>query len=181
MIATEGGVEAYAATVVDAIDAVVPVEGAYVLGSALLGGFDPGRSDLDLVVVVERPPTAPEREAVVEALDRQAPPVRKLELVVYAAGAKPPAYELNYPDGEGEPAFWFVLDAAIAQERSRPLRGRPWRELLEPVTEAETRSAAEELVRWAEEQGGELARPHALRARHYLEHGEWITKDEAGP
>ena len=180
MIATEGGVEAYAATVVDAIDAVVPAEGAYVLGSALLGGFDPERSDLDLVVVVERPPTAPEREAVVEALDRPAPPVRKLELVVYAAGAKPPAYELNYPDGDGQPAFWFVLDAAIAQERSSPLRGRSWRELLEPVTEAETRSAAEELVRWAEEQGGELGRPHALRARHYLEHGEWITKDEAG-
>jgi predicted nucleotidyltransferase len=180
MIATATGVEAYAATVVDAIDAVVPVEGAYVLGSAMLGGFDPERSDVDLVVVVERPPTAAERVAVVEALDRPAPPVRKLELVVYAAGAKPPAYELNYPDGHGEPAFWFVLDAAIAQERSCPLRGRSWRELLEPVTEAETRSAAEELVRWAEEQGGDLARSHALRARHYLEHGEWITKDEAG-
>jgi hypothetical protein len=178
MIAT--GVESYAATVIDAIDAVVPVEGAYVLGSALLGGFDPERSDLDLVVVVERPPTAPERDAIVEALDGRAPPVRKLELVVYAAGAKPPAYELNYPDGAGEPAFWFVLDAAIGQERSRPVRGRSWRELLEPVTEAETRSAAEELVRWAEEQGGEPARRHALRARHYLEHGEWITKDEAG-
>ena len=178
MIATETGLEAYAATVVDAIDAVVPVEGAYVLGSALLGGFDPERSDLDLVVVVERPPTVPEREAVVEALDRPAPPVRKLELVVYAAGAKPPAYELNYPDGDGEPAFWFVLDAAIAQERSRPLRGRSWRELLEPVTEAETRSAAKELLRWADDQD-ELGRPHALRAQHYLEHAEWITKEEA--
>jgi predicted nucleotidyltransferase len=178
MIAT--GVESYATTVIDAIDAVVPVEGAYVLGSALLGGFDPQRSDLDLVVVVERPPTASERDSIVEALDELAPPVRKLELVVYAAGAKPPAYELNYPDGAGEPAFWFVLDAAIGQERSRPVRGRSWRELLEPVTEAETRSAAEELVCWAEEQGGELARLHAVRARHYLEHDEWITKDEAG-
>jgi predicted nucleotidyltransferase len=179
MIATEAGVEAYAAAVVDAVDALVPVEGAYVLGSALLGGFDPDRSDLDLVVVVERPPTAPERERVVEVLDGLAPPVRKLELVVYAAGAKPPAYALNYPDGDREPSFWFVLDAAIAQERSQPLRGQPWRELLEPVTEAETRAAAEALLRWAE-QAGALARKHALRARHYLEHGEWITKAEAG-
>jgi len=34
-------VEPYKAEVVDAVDAVVPVAGAYVLGSALLGGFDP--------------------------------------------------------------------------------------------------------------------------------------------
>jgi predicted nucleotidyltransferase len=179
MTVTEVGLEAYATTVVDAVDALVPVAGAYVLGSALLGGFDPDRSDLDMVLVVERPPTPPEREAVVEALDGLPRPVRKLELVVYAEGAKPPAHALNYPDGDGEPPFWFVLDAAIAQERSQPLRGRAWRELLGPVTEAETRTAAEELLRWAEERGGEPARPHALRARHYLEHGEWITKDRA--
>ncbi len=179
MTVTEAGLEACAAAAVDAVDALLPVEGAYVLGSALLGGFDPDRSDLDVVVVVERPPTPPQREAVVGALDELSPPVRKLELVVYVAGAKPPAYALNYPDGDGEPAFWFVLDAAIAQERSQPLRGRPWRELLAPVAGAETRSAAEALLRWAERRDGELARPHELRARHYLEHGEWITKDEA--
>jgi predicted nucleotidyltransferase len=172
-------VEAYTAEVVDAVDAVVPVAGAYVLGSALLGGFDPARSDLDMVVVVERPLDTDERARVWRALDELPPPVRKLELVVYAAGARPPAYDLNYPDGDGEPAFWFVLDAAIAQERSQPLRGRPWRELLEPVTEAETRRAAEEMVRWADERDDELARPHGIRARHYLEHGDWMTKQEA--
>jgi predicted nucleotidyltransferase len=172
-------VEAYKAEVVDAVDAVVPVAGAYVLGSALLGGFDPARSDLDVVVVVERPLGADEGARIWRALDGLPPPVRKLELVVYAAGAKPPAYDLNYPDGDGEPGFWFVLDAAIAQERAQPLHGRPWRELLEPVTEAETRRAAEEMVRWAEERDDELARPHGIRARHYLEHGDWMTKAEA--
>jgi len=172
-------IEAYAAEVVDAIGAVVPVAGAYVLGSALLGGFDPSTSDLDVVVVAERPLEADERARVWRALDELPAPVRKLELVVYAAGARPPAYDLNYPDGDGEAGFWFVLDAAIGQERSRPLRGRPWRELLEPVTEAETRRAAEELLRWAEERGDELARPHGVRARHYLEHGTWMTKAEA--
>ena len=172
-------VEAYVAEVVEAVDAVAPVAGAYVLGSALLGGFDPARSDLDLVVAVERPLDADERARIWRALDGLPPPVRKLELVVYAAGARPPAYDLNYPDGDGEPGFWFVLDAAIAQERARPLRGRPWRELLEPVTEAETRRAAEEMVRWAEERDDELARPHGIRARHYLEHGDWMTKAEA--
>jgi predicted nucleotidyltransferase len=172
-------IEGYVAEVVDAVDAVVPVAGAYVLGSALLGGFDPATSDLDVVLVVERPLEADERTRVWRALDELPPPVRKLELVVYAAGARPPAYDLNYPDGDGEPGFWFVLDAAIAQERAQPLRGRPWRELLEPVTKAETRRAAEEMLRWAEERDDELARPHAVRARHYLEHGEWMTKAEA--
>jgi predicted nucleotidyltransferase len=172
-------VEAYAAEVVDAVDAVVPVAGAYLLGSALLGGFDPATSDLDAVVVVERPLDADERARVSRALDELPPPVRKLELVVYAAGARPPAYDLNYPDGDDEPGFWFVLDAAIAQERAQPLRGRPWRELLEPVTEAETRRAAQEMLRWAEERDDELARPHGVRARHYLDHGEWMTKEVA--
>ncbi|HYZ79182.1 MAG TPA: nucleotidyltransferase domain-containing protein [Gaiellaceae bacterium] len=179
MTAVVARIETYVAEVVDAVDAVVPVAGAYVLGSGLLGGFDPAASDLDVVVVVERPLDADERAGVRRAQDELAPPVRRLELVVYAAGARPPAYELNYPDGDGEPVFWFVLDAAIAQERSQPLRGRPWRELLEPVTQAETRRAAEEMLRWAEERDDEPARPHAIRARHYLEHGTWMTKEEA--
>ena len=171
--------DAYFAGVVDAIDGVVPVAGAYVLGSALLGSFDPATSDLDVVVVVERPLEADERTRIWRALDELPVPVRKLELVVYAAGARPPAFDLNYPDGDGEPGFWFVLDAAIAQERAQPLRGRRWSELLEPVTEAETRRAAEEMVRWAEEREDELARPHGVRARHYLEHGTWMTKAKA--
>ena len=45
MTTAVGPIEAYAAEVVDAVDAVVPVAGAYVLGSALLGGFDPATSD----------------------------------------------------------------------------------------------------------------------------------------
>ena len=73
-----------------------------------------------MVVVVERSPAAFEREAVIGALDELPPPVRKLELVVYPVGARPPAYALNYPDGEGECPFWFVLDAAIG----RSARGR---------------------------------------------------------
>jgi hypothetical protein len=179
MTVIDADVEVYAAAVVDVVDAVAPVAGAYVLGSALLGGFDPDRSDLDLVAVVERPMSRSDRQAVTEALDALPTPVRKLELVVYDVGAKPPAYALNYPDGDGECPFWFVLDAAIAQERSQPLRGRPWRELLQPVTDAETRSAAEELLRWAGERDDALASPHAARAQHYLEHGEWLTKEEA--
>jgi hypothetical protein len=168
----EAQLERYAADVVASVGGVVPVVGSFLLGSALLGGFDAATSDLDMVVVAERPLVAREQAAIVDALDALGTPFRKLELVVYAQGAKPPAYELNYPDGPGEPAFWFVLDAAIAQE----LAGSAWRALLQPVSESETRLAAEELLRWAEARGEAV---HASRARHYLERGEWITKKEA--
>jgi predicted nucleotidyltransferase len=174
---------AYVSDVIDAIEASggEPIVGAYVLGSALLGGFDPARSDVDVVAVVAAPLDASARAAVVQALDRLPPPVRKLELVVYAAGAKPPAYELNYPDGESESSHWFVLDAAIGQERSEPLRGRPWSEVLQAVSEEEIRGAAQESLEWSARQpaGNEFARLNAARTRHYLEHGRWMTKEEA--
>jgi predicted nucleotidyltransferase len=173
----ESQLETYVAEVVEAIEAAGPrVSGAFLLGSALLGGFDPSSSDLDLTVVVDEPLDEAEREHVAAALDELPVPFRKLELVIYARGARPPAYELNYPDGPGEPEFWFVLDAAVGQERA----GGSWLELLQPVTAEETRRAAKEMLGWAEERGDEIARPHALRARHYLETGEWITKKEAG-
>jgi predicted nucleotidyltransferase len=172
----EAQVETFVAEVVAAVEAAGPrAVGAFVLGSALLGGFDPERSDLDVTVVVQRPLDEATREAMVSALDELPVPFRKLELVIYARGARPPAYELNYPDGPGERDFWFVLDAAIGQERA----GSSWLQLLQPVTAEETRRAAEEMLRWAEERGHELARPHALRARHYLETGTWTTKKEA--
>jgi hypothetical protein len=181
VIVAEAQLESYVAEVVEGVGSVAPVVGTYVLGSALLGGFDPASSDLDVVLVVERPLDDGERAAIVEALDALPPPARKLELVVYAAGAKPPAYELNYPDGDSEAPHWFVLDAAIAQERSQPFAGLPWRELLEPVSEAETRRAAQESLEWSARQPAddEFAQVNAVRARHYLEHGEWITKEEA--
>jgi len=177
----EAQLETYVADVVDAVTRVAPVAGAFVLGSALLGGFDAATSDLDVVIVVARPLGRDERGSVVEALEELASPVRRLELVVYAAGARPPAYELNYPDGDGEAPHWFVLDAAIAQERAVPLTGRPWRELFEPVSEAETRRAAQESLEWSAGRpaNDEFARVNAVRARHYLEHGKWITKEEA--
>jgi len=178
----EAQLEAFVAEVVEVVEAFgVPVLGAYVLGSALLGGFDSRTSDLDLVVVVARRLDSFERAAVVRALDELTVPARKLELVIYAAGAKPPAYELNYPDGEGEPPHWFVIDAAIAQEQAKPFTGRPWGELLEPVSADEVRQAAQESLDWSLRQPAddEFARGTAVRSRHYIEHGEWITKKEA--
>jgi predicted nucleotidyltransferase len=175
---------AYAAEVIAAIDATVPVLEAFVLGSAAAGGFDPSTSDLDLVVVIEARLAPAERHEILRRLQELEPPVRDLELVAYVAGAQPPDFELNVNHGEERPSedqFWFVLDAALAQEHALPLlHGRSWSEFFEPVPSESTRRAVQESLRWTERQAGdEFARVHAVRARHYLDHGEWITKKEA--
>ena len=177
-------VNRYLGAVVAAIEEHVGVLEAFVLGSAASGDFDPVKSDLDVVVVVERP-LAAEREPLVQRIAQLEPPGRGLELVLYVQGAQPPNYELNVNDGEerpNEPAFWFVLDAAVAQERSKPLRrGRPWSDFFAPVSDDAVRGAMRESLAWSERQppDDEFALLNAIRSRHYLEHGEWITKTQA--
>jgi len=99
-------------------------------------------------------------------------PDRKLELVVYTVGAKPPHYELNFPDGDGEAPHWFVIDAAVAQAHATPFAGAEWGDLIAPVPEDEVRAAIEQ-------EQNEPDDPKAVRARRYLEEGIWISKAEA--
>jgi predicted nucleotidyltransferase len=177
--------EAYVADVLEEIDGHVPILEAYLLGSGVVGGFDPKTSDIDLVVVVASP-LGSERDAVVQRLRGIPCPVRDLQLVVYVEGAQPPHFELNVNEGVERPeedGFWFVLDAALAQERAVPLRGdRPWSDFFQPVSRERVRSALAESIAWSERQApdDEFALMNAIRARHYLEHGEWISKGEAG-
>jgi predicted nucleotidyltransferase len=175
---------AYAEEVVAAIDSTVPVLGAFVLGSAAAGGFDPATSDLDLVVVVERPLTD-ERPEILRRLRGLASPFRDLELVVYAAGAQPPDLELNVNQGEEraeEKPFWFVLDAALAQEHAVPVAGgRPWSDFFARIQPDRVREAMQESLAWSERQpqDDEFARLNAIRTRRYLERGEWMSKAQA--
>jgi streptomycin 3"-adenylyltransferase len=176
--------EAFVAEVVEAIDAHVPVCEAFVLGSGAVGGFDSRRSDVDVVVVIERPLEA-EKAALVERLAALETPVRDLELVLYVEGRQPPDFELNLNGGVERPdaePFWFVLDAALAQEHAVPVwRGRPWSELFAPIPPERIREAAEQSLAWSARQPAhdEFAGLNAARARHYLDHGEWISKKEA--
>jgi predicted nucleotidyltransferase len=156
---------------------------AFLIGSAAVGGFDATTSDLDVVVVVERP--LDDRAALVRGLRALQPPGRDLELVVYVAGSQPPEFELNFSGGDErphEPYFWFVLDAAIAEQRSLALRhARSWSEFFEPIPEERIRAALKDSIAWSERQpvGDEFARLNAIRSRHRLEHGEWIAKQAA--
>jgi predicted nucleotidyltransferase len=170
--------------VLGVIDSHVPVVEAFLLGSGAVGGFDPRTSDVDLVVVVQRP-FETERAEVVEQLAALKTPGRDLELVIYVEGSQPPDFELNLNVGVERPneeAFWFVLDAASAQEHAIPVWGRRrWDEFFTPIAAERTREAMKESLTWAQRRPpkDDFARLHAARARHYLTHGQWITNKEA--
>ena len=171
--------ERYRSRVVAALDAEVRVLASFVLGSGLVGGYRPGESDLDLVVVVDRPRDGESRRRAKGRIADLELPGRRLELVVYVHGRQPPAFDLNLEvDEEGvreapdEHQHWFVIDAAIAQERIPE-----WSEYFDPVSEERARAAVEESLAWSAEWPDlEFARLNAARARHYLDHGEWVSK-----
>jgi len=173
--------EAFVADVLGAIDASAPLLEAFVVGSAATGGFDPETSDVDVVAVVEGIHDRPRLVSGVAAIPS---PVRDLELVVYLEGSSPGDFEVNLNHGEERPGaewFWFVLDAALAQEHAVPVWGdRPWSDFFEPVGPDEIREAMQASLDWATRRPtDEFARSQAVRARHYLDHGEWMTKKEA--
>jgi predicted nucleotidyltransferase len=171
--------ERYRSRVVEAIAGEVEVLASFVLGSGLVGGYRPGVSDLDLVVVVDRPLGGSARRQAIERIAALERPGRRLELVVYVHGRQPPEFDLNLEvDDDGareapdEAAHWFVIDAAIAQKRSPE-----WLDYFEPVSEERTRAAVERSLAWSADWPDlEFARLNAARAHHYLEHGEWISK-----
>ena len=173
--------EAYVEQVVRAIDVHVPAVEAFLVGSSAVGGFDPATSDVDVVVVVERP-LHDERQRVIDAVAGVACPVRDLELAMYVQGQAPPDVELNLNHGEETyaEAFWFVLDAALAESHAVPLlHGRPWLDVFEPVSDDRILEAVRASLEWSKGRDDGFARLTATRSRHYLEHGEWLTKAEA--
>ena len=173
--------EVYRANVLGAIGEEVDVLDSFVLGSGLVGGYRPGESDLDLVVVVDAPLRGEARRRAIERIAALDLPGRRLELVVYVRGQQPPDFDLNLEvDDDGareapdELDHWFVIDAGMAQERISA-----WTDYFEPVPEDRLREAVAASLAWSEEQPDlEFARLNAARARHYLEHGEWLSKQE---
>ena len=171
--------ERYRASVAAAIAEEVDVLATFVLGSGLVGGYRPGESDLDLVAVVDRPLRGESRRRAIDRIAELELPGRRLELVLYVRGHQPPDFELNLEvDTDGvreapdEAPHWFVIDAAIAQDRSPG-----WSDYFEPISAERTRRAVEVSLAWsAEHPEYEFSRLNAARARHYLAQGEWISK-----
>ena len=123
------------------------VVGVYTTGSLALGDYRPGRSDIDLMAVVDGSPSLDRRRQLVRQLDHHelACPASGLEFVVYplttverptvAAGyllnlntgpALPPVTSFDPGDGA---AFWYPIDRAITQQSGASLYGSPAEQL----------------------------------------------------
>jgi predicted nucleotidyltransferase len=119
------------------------VVGVYTTGSLALGGYRAGRSDIDLMAVVDGSPDLDRRRQLVRQLDHHelACPAAGLEFVLYplttvsqptvTAGyllnlntgpALPPVASFDPGDG---PAFWYPIDRAITYQSGETLYGPP--------------------------------------------------------
>jgi hypothetical protein len=119
------------------------VVGVYTTGSLALGDYRPGRSDIDLMAVVDGSQDLDLRRQLVRQLDHRVLhcPAAGLEFVLYplttvsrptldagylinfnTGAALPPV--TSFDPGEG-PAFWYPIDRAITRQSGAALYGAP--------------------------------------------------------
>jgi hypothetical protein len=173
------------------------LRGVYVTGSGAVGDYLPGRSDIDVLVVVDGA-DRPALDAVVTSCrhDVLPCPAAKLELVVYELGALDansgrPRWSLNFETGasthhvgvdpDAEPAHWFVLDLAFARSHALPLLGPETETLIPPVADSVIATALDEMVRWYEDNEPEQAAMARARAGHWRATREFIGKPRGYP
>jgi hypothetical protein len=163
----------------------------YITGSAAVGAYRPGSSDLDVLVAVE----GAEREQLERVVrdcahDLLPVPATKLELVVYeidelAAPHVPPRWRLNFDTGEStrqvdwdpatQPSHWFVLDLAFAHLHAKPLMGSA--QIGSPPHDAIER-AFDEMLEWFEANEPAALPVARMRADHWRRTGEFMPKPE---
>ncbi|HEX8745464.1 MAG TPA: aminoglycoside adenylyltransferase domain-containing protein [Thermoleophilaceae bacterium] len=169
---------------------------AVLIGSAPLGDYVPGVSDLDVAAIAPEPVGDPEAVAAPLLHSALPCPARRLELVVYRVeqAAAPTAtleFELDLvtgADGDrlrtergGEPAHRYLLDLAMARDRGCSLSGPPVRELIGPVPRGDLVDALVAGLRWAAAEGPESPDTvlNACRAARFALAGDWLSKAEA--
>ncbi|MGC1212111.1 MAG: nucleotidyltransferase domain-containing protein [Micromonospora sp.] len=121
--------------------------GAYGAGSVGLDAYEPGRSDVDVALVVAHALHGPIKQALVDRLRHEALPcpARGLELVVYrrdvaASGTPEPGFEVELNTGRAMPFratydpadrpaadghFWYALDRSILHQSGLAVLGPP--------------------------------------------------------
>ena len=170
--------------------------GAYAGGSWALGGYEPGRSDLDVSVVVREPLTDDDADALVAALRHEALtcPARGLELVVYTAelagsANTEPGFELNLNSGAGmsfradrapQPGerHWFAIDRSVLAGHGIALLGPPAAEVFAPIPPAGLRPTLVDVLRWYQRVSPESedAVLNAGRSLRFAREGVWLAK-----
>jgi hypothetical protein len=140
--------------------------GAYFVGSVALGGYVSGESDVDVVAVSQHAVPENPKEAVALQLLKVARrcPTRGLEFTLYRReiASSPPYgadFEVNVNGGPRmerlvhmvsarEPAFWYVLDRAIAYRHGVVIVGPPAVEVFADASRRSLLDALGDSVRW---------------------------------
>ena len=152
----------------------------FLTGSAAVGAYRPGSSDVDVLVAVDGGRRDSLERVIGMCAHEVLPcPATKLELVVYeldslASPGWPPRWSLNFDTGESthqvdfdpdtQPAHWFVLDLAFAHRHAVALYGEA--EIGDPGDEAVAR-AFDEMLEWFEANEPEALPVARDRAEHW--------------
>ncbi|WP_431676692.1 aminoglycoside adenylyltransferase domain-containing protein [Kitasatospora sp. KL5] len=170
------------------------------VGSVALGDYRHGRSDVDVMVVVEPSlPGAALHELTGELAHPRLPcPAAGLELVVYGTDAvSRPSGTAGYLldlntgpqlpgrasfDPAQSPAFWYVIDRAVAHRAGLVLYGSPAERVVAAPDRTEVLAAVAASVREHTEGEGHLADNRVLngcRSVVYCRTGRWTAKRAA--
>jgi predicted nucleotidyltransferase len=143
--------------------------GAYFVGSVALGGYVPGESDIDVIAVCGGAIADEAKPALAEAVfaTTRSCPARGLEFTLYrreVVESRPfgADFEINVNGGpemardihlgpEREPAFWYVIDRAIAHRYGVPIYGPAPAQLFTDVPRAQLLGAMTDSMRWHRE------------------------------
>jgi predicted nucleotidyltransferase len=161
--------------------------GVYLHGSAALGDFIPGRSDVDIVAVSGEALSANEKQVVRERLL----PLPDLEFHVVRrdtldAVEEAPPFEVHvgsgrFVDGHGHPGDPdLVLHYLVLRAHGIALTGPPPAELFRPVPRALVQRALARELDWALENASPAYQVlDACRAWRYVEDGTICSKTQA--
>ncbi|MFE9692111.1 aminoglycoside adenylyltransferase domain-containing protein [Micromonospora sp. NPDC005806] len=162
----------YLTALVDRARAVLGANliGAYAAGSVGLGAYQPGRSDVDVALVVAEPVAGPAKRALVDRLRHEALacPARGLELVGYrrdvaASGTPEPGFEVELNTGATMPfratydpadrpaadgRFWYALDRSILRQSGLALLGPPAVDVFADLAPEDLRRLLVEALNW---------------------------------
>ena len=175
--------------------------GVYVGGSWALGGYEQGRSDLDVAVVLREPLSDEQVEEIVAELGQESfpCPARGLELVVYTEAAAgratvAPGFELNLNTGTGltfraerkaQPGdrHWFAIDRSVLAGHGVALFGPPAIEVFARIEPEDLRPLLADVLRWYEREApdSEEAVLNAGRSLRFMREGIWLPKPALRP
>src|SRR5919197_1852619 len=167
----------------------------YAGGSYALGGYEPGRSDLDVAAIVRSRLAPSVAQRIIAAVRHEALPcpARKLELVVYtiegaASGSVDASFELNLNTGPDEfradvepqpgEGHWFAIDRSVLAANGIALVGPVAGEVFSSPERDELRPVLAEALRWyrRNEPEGEDGLLNAGRALRFAREGVWTSK-----